>query len=81
MVLLAAKAAVNTQNKVSFVVQTLSTQHIVFVSLYVQSGGSPLWTASFKGYQKCVELLINAGSIVDMQNEVSVSSCTHLRVH
>ncbi len=81
MVLLAAKAAVNTQNKVSFVVQTLSSQHIVFVSHYVQSGESPLWTASFDGHQKCVELLINAGSIVGMQNEVSVSSCTHLRVH
>ncbi len=30
-VLLAAKATVNTQNKVSFVVQTLSSQHAVII--------------------------------------------------
>ncbi len=81
-VLLSAKATVNTQIKVSFVVQTLSSQHfVIIVSHYLQSGESPLWTASFDGHQKCVELLINAGSNVDMLNKVSVSSCTHLRVH
>ena len=46
----------------------------------VQSGVSPLWIASFEGHLKCVELLIDAGANVDMQEEeVSVSSCTHLR--
>ncbi len=46
---------------------------------HVQSGQSPLWSASFEGHLKCVELLIDAGANVDMQAEVSVSSCTHLR--
>ena len=47
--------------------------------LHVQSGQSPLWVASGDGHLKCVELLINAGANVDMQDEVSVSNCTHLR--
>ena len=48
--------------------------------MHVQSGQSPLWSASFYGHLKCVELLINAaGANVDMQDEVSVSNCTHLR--
>ena len=78
-VLLAAKASVNTQNKVSFVVQTLSSQHaVIIVSHYKQWGESPLWASSFHGHQKCVELLVNAGAIVDMQVKVSASSCTHI---
>ncbi len=73
-VLLAAKATVNTKRKVSFVVQTLSSQHaVIIVSHYVQWGETPLMSASFKGNQKCVELLIDAGANVDMQKEVSVS--------
>ena len=47
--------------------------------MHVQSGQSPPWAASFYGHLKCVELLINAGANVDMQDEVSVSNCTHLR--
>ncbi len=75
-VLLAAKATINTQTKVGFVVQT----HMLFTlfSSYVQSGATPLWTASFHGHQKCMELLIDAGANVDVPNEVSVSSCTHI---
>ena len=46
-------------------------------SSYVQSGETPLWTASFDGHQKCMELLIDAGANVDVPQEVSVSSCTH----
>ena len=38
----------------------------------VQNGASPLYTASFSGHQKCVQLLLEAGAIVDVQNEVSV---------
>ena len=44
------------------------------------SADSPLsaWSASFKGNQKCVELLINAGANIDGQEKVSVYlySCT-----
>ena len=46
---------------------------------HVQLGQSPLWSASYDGHLKCVELLIDAGANVDMQEEVSVSICTHLR--
>ncbi len=75
-VILAAKATVNTQTKVSFVVQTLSSHHAaIIVSHYVQLGESPLYLASFYGHQKCVELLINAGAIVDIKKEVSISIC------
>ena len=38
----------------------------------VQNGVSPLYTASFYGHQKCVQLLLEAGAIVDVQKEVSV---------
>ncbi len=69
-VLLAAKATVNTQNKVGFVVQTHFPQHAV--SSYVQSGETPLYAASFYGHQKCVELLIDAGASVNVPKEVSV---------
>ncbi len=41
-------------------------------------GETPLWLASICGHQKCVELLINAGANVDVPNEVSVSSYTHI---
>ncbi len=77
-VLLAAKATVNIQHKVGFVVQTIS-HNILFTlfSSYVQSGQTPLWAASFNGHQKCMELLIDAGANVDVPKGVSVSSCTH----
>ena len=47
-------------------------------SSYVQEGETPLWTASFYGHQKCMELLINAGANVDVPKEVSVSSSIHI---
>ncbi len=42
-------------------------------SSYVQSGGTPLWAASFDAHQQCMELLINAGGIINVPTEVSVS--------
>ncbi len=42
------------------------------ISSYVQSGDSPLYTASYSGHRKCVELLINAGASLDVPKEVSV---------
>ncbi len=70
-VLLAARATANTQNKVGFVVQTHFPLFTLFSS-YVQWGQTPLYTASFYGHQKCVELLIDAGASVDVPKEVSV---------
>ncbi len=49
----------------------------LFPMHYIQSGQTPLWSASLSGHQKCVELLIVAGANVDMQCEVSVSSCMY----
>ncbi len=71
-VLLAAKATINIQHKVGFVVQTIY-HNILFTlfSSYVQSGETPLCTASFYGHQKCMELLIDAGANVDVPKEVS----------
>ncbi len=56
----------------------LHWQTLVVHVLHVQWGGSPLWSASFNDHLKCVELLIDAGAQVDVQKEVSVSSCAHL---
>ncbi len=36
----------------------------------MQLGQTPLWAASFYGHQKCVELLIDAGANVDVQEKV-----------
>ncbi len=43
-------------------------------SSYVQSGGTPLWAASFDAHQQCMQLLIDAGGIINVPTEVSVSS-------
>ncbi len=45
--------------------------------MYVQLGQTPLYVARLRGHQKCMELLIKAGAIVDVPTEVSASSCTH----
>ena len=37
-----------------------------------QDGRTALYTASFNGHEKVVELLTNAGAVVDIQNEVVV---------
>ena len=41
---------------------------------------TPLWRASFDGHQKCVELLLEAGANVNVLQNVSVTSCTHILV-
>ncbi len=38
----------------------------------LQTGGSPLYLASLDGHLKCVELLLEAGAIVNVQKDVSV---------
>ncbi len=38
----------------------------------LQTGESLLYLASFNGHQKCVQLLLEAGAIVDVQKDVSV---------
>ena len=63
---------------VSFVVHFSHNMLFTSFSSYVQEGETPLWTASFHGHQKCMELLIDAGANVDVPKEVSVSSCTHI---
>ncbi len=49
---------------------------------YVQTqlGKSPLWSAIFKGHQKCVLLLIDAGANVNVQQAVSLSFYKHISV-
>ncbi len=72
-VLLAAKVTVNTQDKVGFVVQTISHNMLfTLFSSYVQSGETSLYAASFYGHQKCLELLIDAGANINVPEEVSV---------
>ena len=44
----------------------------ILLSFTLQRRLSPLYAASFYGHQKCVELLLEAGAIVDVQGEVSV---------
>ena len=49
------------------------------IILNVQWGESPLWSASFHGHQKCIELLLEAGANFDESQKVSVTSCMHLK--
>ncbi len=87
-VLLAAKARVNTQDKVSclfclhyvymlYTADNYIQSHVImlfmFYVMHVQWKQSPVFLASFKGHHKCVDLLINAGANVDLQKAVSVS--------
>ncbi len=44
----------------------------ILLSFTLQWRQSPLYAASFYGHQKCVELLLEAGAIVDVQKDVSV---------
>ncbi len=44
----------------------------ILLSFILQWRQSPLYAASFYGHQKCVQLLFEAGAIVDVQKEVSV---------
>ncbi len=44
----------------------------ILLSFTLQWRQSPLYVASFNGHQKCVQLLLEAGAIVDVQEEVSV---------
>ncbi len=44
----------------------------VFVHDILQYGETPLYLASFCGHRKCVQLLLEAGAIVDVQKDVSV---------
>ncbi len=48
--------------------------HALFLITHdiLQTGGSPLYSASFYGHQKCVQLLLEAGAIIDVQTNVSV---------
>ena len=39
-----------------------------------QNGCTALWQASFDGHHKVVDLLTNAGAVVDVQDEVLVST-------
>ncbi len=62
----------------SFVYTGKYLLHNMLFMYYVQWGQSPLWSASFNDRLKCVQLLIDAGAQVDVQDEVSVSSCMHV---
>ncbi len=44
----------------------------ILLSFTLQWRQSSLYAASFCDHQKCVELLLEAGAIVDVQKEVSV---------
>ena len=74
-ILLAAKARVNTQDKVRSL--GMENRLTVLLIIYpicdvVQWGQSPLWLASSNGHQECVKLLVDAKAMVDIQKAVSV---------
>ena len=41
-----------------------------YFPVFLQDGRTALWTASFDDHLKIVELLINAGAAVDVQDKV-----------
>ena len=44
---------------------------ITVISVYIQNGKTPLYTASKKGYTKIVQLLLNDNAMTDIANLVS----------
>ena len=74
-VLLSTKATVNTLDKVGCIFCLhFNTKNWCNMChcMYIQWRQTPVFLASFKGHQKCVKLLINAGANVDLQKAVSV---------
>ena len=56
------------------VVQTIYCEYI-FTIHCSQNGWTALMIACFQGHEKVVELLLTAGSKVDLQNKVIYSVC------
>ncbi len=44
---------------------------LMVMSVIIQSGSTALIEAARKGYMDCVECLVQAGAVVDSQDEVS----------